>query len=270
MDAMAVYRGMDVGTTTPAAAELDGITCGGVDLTDAAEEFSVGAFQAAVRPFLADADRRGVAVVAAGGTGLYVRAVIDGLTIPGRHPEVRAELEAEPDTGLLHERLRGVDPVAAERTGPQNRRRIVRALEVTLGSGRPFSDYGPGLETYGAGRFSQVGLSLPRPLLDARIAARYRAQVEAGFVEEVRRLRETGIPLSRTARHALGYRELLAHLDGHCTLPEALAEAVRRTRRFARRQERWFRRDPRIRWLDVREDPLEVLPAVLETFDRCI
>ena len=269
MDAMAVYRGMDVGTATPEADELAGIVCGGLDLVDPGEDFSVGAYQAAVRPQLASADQRGVAVVAVGGTGLYVRAVVDELAIPGRFPEVRAQLEATSDTTVLYERLRERDPVAAERTGPQNRRRIIRALEVTVGSGRPFSSHGPGLESYGPSRFTQVGLRLPRPLLDARIAARYRAQLESGFLEEVRRLRDGGAPLSRTARHALGYRELLAHLDGAYSLDEALAEAVRRTRRFARRQERWFRRDPRIRWLDVREDPLEVLPAVLETFDRC-
>ena len=269
MDAMAVYRGMDIGTATPSASELAGVACGGIDLCDPGEDFSVAAYQAAVRPVLTDADRREVAMVAVGGTGLYARAVVDDLAIPGRFPEVRAALEAAADTAALYERLRDCDPVAAERTGPRNRRRIVRALEVTVGSGRPFSSYGPGLETYGPSRFAQVGLRLPRPLLDARIAERYEAQVEAGFLEEVRRLRDAGAPLSPTARHALGYRELLAHLDGSCSLPEALAEAVRRTRRFARRQERWFRRDPRIRWLDVREDPLEVLPAVLETFDRC-
>lgn len=269
MDAMAVYRGMDIGTTTPTATELAGLTCHGIDLVDPGQDFSVGAYQAAVRPALAGADRRGVAVVGAGGTGLYVRAVVDELTIPGRYPEVRAQLEAEPDTTVLYGRLRERDPAAAERTGSQNRRRIVRALEVTLGSGRPFSSFGPGLESYGASRFCQVGLRLPRRLLDARIADRYRAQLADGFLDEVRRLGDGPAPLSRTARHALGYRELLAHLAGRCSLEEAMEEAVRRTRRFARRQERWFRRDPRIRWLDVREDPLEVLPAVLETFDRC-
>lgn len=269
MDAMAVYRGMDVGTATPAAAELAGIPCGGLNLVDPDEDFSVGAYQAAVRPLLAAADRRGVAVVAVGGTGLYVRAVVDDLAIPGRFPEVRAQLEATVDTAALYERLRRCDPVAAGRIEPQNRRRIIRALEVTLGSDRPFSSYGPGLESYGSSRFSQVGLRLPRPLLDARIAARYRTQISSGFLEEVRRLRDAPAPLSATARHALGYRELLGYLDGDCSLEVALAEAVRRTRRFARRQERWFGRDPRIRWLDVGEDPLEVLPAVLETFDRC-
>lgn len=269
MDAMAVYRGMDIGTTTPTAAELGGITCHGVDLADPSDDFSVGAYQSAVRPVLADADRRGVAVVAVGGTGLYARAVIDDLTIPGRYPAVRAALEANDDTAALYERLRSRDPKAAERTGAQNRRRIIRALEVTLGSGRPFSAYGPGLETYGPSRYSQVGLRLARPLLDARIEARFRAQLQAGFVEEVRRLRSSGSALSTTARRALGYQELLAHLDGRCSLAEAMEEAGRRTRRFARRQERWFRRDPRIRWLDVREDPMEVLPALLETFDRC-
>lgn len=266
---MAVYRGMDVGTATPTPGELAGLACGGIDLVAPGEDFSVGAYQAAVRAMLAGADRRGVAIVAVGGTGLYVRAVVDDLTIPGRYPGVRSELEAEPDTAALYDRLRDRDPAAAERTGPQNRRRIVRALEVTLGSGRPFSSYGPGLENYGTSRFRQVGLRLPRPLLDARIADRYRDQLAGGFLEEVRRLRESTAPLSRTARHALGYRELLEHLEGRCSLSDALEGAIRRTRRFARRQERWFRRDPRIRWLDVREDPMEVLPALLETFDRC-
>ena len=269
MDAMAVYRGMDVGTTTPTVAELAGVACGGIDLVAPGEDFSVGAYQAAVRPLLAGADRRGVAVVAVGGTGLYVRVVVDDLAIPGRYPDVRAELEAEADTAALFERLRERDPAAAERTGPHNRRRIVRALEVTLGSGRPFSAYGPGLETYGPSRFTQAGLRLPRPLLDARIAERFGRQLDAGFLDEVRRLRDAPVPLSRTARHALGYRELLEHLEGRCSLAEAVEQAVRRTRRLARRQERWFRRDPRIRWLDVREDPLEVLPDLLETFDRC-
>ena len=269
MDAMAVYRGMDIGTGTPTAAETAEVPCGGIDLVGAECDYSVGAYQAAARTVLAGADGRGVAVIAVGGTGLYVRAVVDDLTIPGRYPAVRAELEAEADTAALHERLRRNDPVAAERTGPANRRRIVRALEVTLGSGRPFSSYGPGLLSYGPTRFTQVGLRLPRHLLDARIAERYRAQLAGGFLEEVRRLREAPAPLSATARQALGYRELLAHLDGRCSLTEATDEAVRRTRRFARRQERWFRRDPRIRWLDVRENPTEVLPALLELFDRC-
>ena len=269
MDAMAVYRHMDIGTATPTASELDGVACGGINLVEPTEDHSVGAYLAAARPLLTDADRRGVAVVAVGGTGLYVRAVVDDLTIPGRYPAVRTALEAEPDTAVLYRRLRCSDPAAAKRIDPANRRRIVRALEVTIGSGRPFSAFGPGLGAYGPSRFAQVGLRMPRRLLDARIAARYQQQLQAGFLAEVQRLHNRAEPLSATARHALGYRELLGYLEGRCSLDEALAEAVRRTCRFARRQERWFRRDPRIRWLDVGEDPLEALPAVLETFDEC-
>lgn len=268
MDAMAVYRGMDIGTGTPTAGEQADVRHHGIDLVDAATDYSVGAYLAAVRPVVDSHAVRGVSLVAVGGTGLYARAVVDDLEIPGAYPGVRAELEAEPDTAVLHERLRRCDPRAAERTGPVNRRRIIRALEVTVGSGRRFSSYGQGLDHYGPTLFTQVGLRLPRPLLDARIAERFGEQLEAGFLDEVRRLRDAPAPLSRTARHALGYRELLDHLDGRCSLAEAIDEAVRRTRRFARRQERWFRRDPRITWLDVKEDPREVFPALLESFER--
>lgn len=268
MDAMAVYRGMDIGTGKPTAGETSGVAYRGIDLVDAASDYSVGEYLAAVRPLVDTHVVRGVSLVAVGGTGLYARAVVDGLDIPGTYPEVRAELEAEPDTAVLYERLRRCDPVAAERTGAANRRRIIRALEVTVGGDREFSSYGQGLSRYGPTLFTQVGLRLSRPQLDARIAERYREQLDAGFLDEVRRLRDAPVPLSRTARQALGYRELLDHLDGRCSLAEAIEEAVRRTRRFARRQERWFRRDPRIRWLDVQEDPWEVFPALLEMFER--
>ena len=268
MDAMAVYRGMDIGTGKPTAEETSGVPHHGIDLVDASSDYSVGEYLAAVRPLVDTHIVRGVSLVAVGGTGLYARAVVDDLEIPGTYPEVRAELEAEPDTAVLHERLRRCDPRAAERTGAANRRRIIRALEVTVGGGRRFSSYGQGLSRYGPTLFTQVGLRLSRPRLDARIAERYREQLDSGFLDEVRRLRDAPLPPSRTARQALGYRELLDHLDGRCSLAEAIEEAVQRTRRFARRQERWFRRDPRIRWLDVQEDPWEVFPALLEIFER--
>ncbi|MCY3786253.1 MAG: tRNA (adenosine(37)-N6)-dimethylallyltransferase MiaA, partial [bacterium] len=268
MDAMAVYRGMDIGTGKPTAEEAAELPHHGIDLVDAASEYSVGEYLTAVRPLVQTHVARGASLVAVGGTGLYVRAVVDDLEIPGAYPAVRAELEAVPDTTVLYERLKGCDPLAAERTGPVNRRRIIRALEVTVGSGRRFSSYGQGLSRYGPTLFTQVGLRLARPLLDARIAERFGEQLDAGFLDEVRRLRDAPTPLSRTARCALGYRELLDHLEGRCSLAEATEEAVQRTRRFARRQERWFRRDPRITWLDVQEDPWEVFDDLMQIFER--
>jgi len=192
-----------------------------------------------------------------GGTGLYLRAVIDDLEIPDQYPELRAELEADADTAGHHRRLASLDPVAASRMEPNNRRRVIRALEVTLGSGRPFSSFGPGLETYPVTPFVQVALRWPRDELDRRIALRYERQIHDGFLAEVEALRVIGP--SRTAAQALGYRELVEHLEGSCTLDEALDAAIRRTCRFARRQERWFRRDPRIRWVDAPVDAGEVL-----------
>ena len=142
---------------------------------------------------------------------------------------------------------------------PSNRRRIVRALEVTIGSGQPFSSYGPGLGHYPATPFVQVGLRWDRDRLDERIAARYQRQMADGFLDEVRSLASQ--PISRTASQALGYKELLAHIRGEATLDDALELAIVRTRRFARRQERWFRRDPRIRWFDAPATPADVLSA---------
>ena len=152
---------------------------------------------------------------------------------------------------MLVARLRELDPVALSRIPPNNRRRVIRALEVTIGSGRPFSAAGPGLGVYPPTPFVMAGLRLGRDALAERIRARYRAQLDAGFLDEVRALAAVPGGPSRTAAEALGYRELLAHLRGECSLDDAVATAAARTRRFAVRQERWFRRDPRIRWFDV-------------------
>ena len=263
VDSMQVYRGMDVGTAKPTSAERAEVPHHLLDLVEPWEECSVAAFQAEARAVLADLAARGRRAVLVGGTGLYQRAVVDDLDIPGQHPEVRAELEAEPDTAALHRRLTDLDPVAAARMEPTNRRRIVRALEVGLGSGRPFSSYGPGLDAHPADAIPQVGVRLPAPVVADRIAARYRAQLDQGFLEEVDALLALDRPLSRTAGQALGYREMAAHLQGEVDLEEALDEAVRRTRRFARRQRAWFRRDPRIAWVDAEEDPAEVADAVV-------
>jgi tRNA dimethylallyltransferase len=254
VDSMQVYRGMDIGTAKPSPAERAEVRHHLLDLADPGEEFTVTRFQQAFRAALAGIDARGGRAVLVGGTGLYLRAAVDDLTIPGRFPPVRDELEAEPDTAALHARLQGLDPVAAARMEPGNRRRIVRALEVTLGSGAPFSSFGPGLDAYPPTRFRLIGVDLPSEVVAARIAARYGEQLAAGFVAEVRRLAADPRGLSRTARQALGYRELLSHVEDGVPLHEAVDLAVRRTRKFARRQRAWFRRDPRIEWLRA-DDP---------------
>ncbi|MEM9467342.1 MAG: tRNA (adenosine(37)-N6)-dimethylallyltransferase MiaA [Actinomycetota bacterium] len=257
IDSMQVYRGMNVGTATPTPAEQQAVRHHLIDLVDPDHRFTVSEFQATARAAIDEVRGRGNLPVLVGGTGLYLRAVIDDLEIPGEYPEARAELDREPDTEALHRRLVEADPVAAARMEPTNRRRVVRALEVTIGSGRPFSSFGPGLETYPPTSFVQVAIRWPRAEIDTRIAQRYEMQMAAGFLDEVRWLAEQNP--SRTAMQALGYRELLAHIAGETGLDEALESAITRTCQFARRQERWFRRDPRIAWVDAPVDPRQVL-----------
>jgi tRNA dimethylallyltransferase len=206
----------------------------------------VAEFQRAAVDVLADIERRGKRALLVGGTGLYVRAVVDGLEIPGQFPDARAEVAAEPDTAALHARLARLDPIAAARTTPSNRRRIERALEVTIGSGRPFSSFGPGLEAYPADAIAQVAVDVHLDALDARIAARVDAMLADGLLGEAAALLDRD--LSRTASRALGYEEAMAHLRGELTLDDVERETIRRTRRLARRQVRWFRRDPRVTW----------------------
>ena len=255
VDSMQVYRGMDLGTAKPTPAEQRAVPHHLLDLVDPADEFTVSEFQAAARAAIADIEARGRRPLLVGGTGLYLRAVVDDLVIPGQFPAVRTELEAEPDTAALHRRLHVLDPPAASRMEPSNRRRVVRALEVTLGSGRPFSSFGPGLDAYPVTAYDLVGLERPVEVLNERVAARYRDQVAAGFVDEVRALAAAPGGLGRTASQALGYAELLAVVRGELDLDEALELATVRTRRFARRQRSWFRRDPRITWFDLGADP---------------
>ncbi len=262
VDSMQVYRGMDIGTAKPTPAERAEVPHHLLDIADPWDDFDVASYQAAARAVIADLEVRGKRALLVGGTALYLRAVVDDLTLPGRYPDVRAELDADPDTEGLHARLASLDPVAAGRMEPTNRRRIVRALEVTLGSGRPFSDFGPGLDTHPPTPFHLVALRWDRRVLDERIAERYRRQMAEGFLDEVRRLVSGPRPMSRSASQALGYKELAAHLAGELSLDDALDLAVRRTRRFARRQERWMRRDPRIRWVEIERDPLAHLEEV--------
>ena len=261
IDSMQVYAGMNVGTAKPTLAEQAAVPHHLIDLVDPSEVFTVAAFQRSAKKVITDICARGAVPILVGGTGLYLRSVIDDLDIPPQFPDTRSVLDAELAAGTsietMYERLVELDPTAAERMEPNNERRILRALEVVLGSGRLFSSFGPGLETYPATPFVQVAIRWPRNELDQRIERRYADQMAAGFLDEVRWLRKTGP--SHTAAQALGYRELLAHLDGETTLDDALELAITRTRQFARRQERWFRRDPRIVWLDAPVDPADAM-----------
>jgi tRNA dimethylallyltransferase len=268
VDSMCVYRGMDIGTSKPDAEARRAVPHHLLDLVGPDEEFTLTQFQAAARAALDDIEARGHHALLVGGTGLYLRSVIDDLAIPGRYPEVAASLEADLDAGRvaaadLHARLAVLDPVGAARMEPTNRRRVVRALEVTLGAGRPFSEFGPGLEAYPSTGVPQVGLAVSPDEVDRRIAARFDAMVDAGLVDEVRALAARPGGLSRTARQALGYREILAHVEGGAPLDACLDDAVRRTRQFARRQASWFRRDPRIGWAAGPDEATALLSLAL-------
>lgn len=269
IDSMQVYRGMDIGTAKPTAVERAAVAHHLIDLVEPSDEFAVAEFQRAYRLVLDDLSARGARAILVGGTGLYHRAAIDDLDLPGEWPEVRARLEAEvTEVGpeALHARLASIDPAAAARMEPTNARRIVRALEVCEGSGRPFSSFGPGLDTYPPTPVTQIGLRWERSVQAERIERRVHQMMDDGLLDEVRRLTERG--LSRTAAQALGYKELLAHLDGSCSLDEAVELVIVRTRQFAVRQLRWFQRDPRVRWIDVEHDAVaEAAPTVLAALD---
>ena len=273
VDSMQVYRGLDIGTAKPTPEERAAVPHHLIDVVDAGDAWSVARFQAAAREAVADIDRRGNRALLVGGTGLYVQAVVDDLRFPGEDLGLRAELEAattEPGgVAAAHAELQAHDPVAAERIDPHNARRIVRALEVVRLTGRPFSSFGDQLTTFGPTAFPvcMVGVWLTRDVVAERISRRFAAMRDAGLVEEVRRVGSNGF--SRTARQAIGYKEVLAHLeDGEPSLDDAFDTAVRRTRSFARRQRMWFRRDPRITWFGAVEEPASLLPALLAVWGR--
>ncbi len=267
VDSMQVYRGMDIGTAKPSPAEQVEVRHHCIDLVDASAEFTVGDFKQAHDAAIVAIEARGSSALLVGGTGLYHRVVIDDFDLPGEFPDTRAELELEADTEALHRRLADLDPLAASRMEPGNRRRVVRALEVTVGSGRPFSSFGPGVDTYGDSPVVQIGLRRPRSIIAERVERRVHAMIDAGLVEEVTRLHASG--LSRSAGQALGYKEIVDHLEGRIGQDEAIDTIITRTRQFAVRQERWFRRDPRVRWIDVEHDPVaEVVPVVMEILTR--
>ena len=255
-DAMQVYRGMDIGTAKLPTGERRGIPHHLLDLLDVHEPATVAEFQGLARAVVEDCRGRGVTPVLVGGSALYTRAVLDRFDFPGTDPALRAGLEAElhrVGPAALHARLTEADPVAAARISPENSRRVVRALEVVELTGRPFTASLPARE-YVYEHTVQIGVRIPRPVLDDRIERRVRGMWDAGLVNEVRRLADAGLRQGRTASRALGYQQVLAHLDGRLSEQEAFDRTVTGTRRFARRQEAWFGKDERVSWVDW-DDP---------------
>jgi tRNA dimethylallyltransferase len=249
-DSMQLYRGMDIGTAKLTPAERAGIPHHLLGIWDVTEAAAVSEYQALARREITAIHGRGKIPILVGGSGLYVRAAIDELEFPGTDPDVRGRLEDElaaRGAPALHERLASADPAAAAAILPSNGRRIVRALEVMELSGRPFSAELPGFESRYPVR--QIGLTLPRAELDLRIDRRVATMWRGGLVGEVRALAARGLRDGRTASRALGYAQVLRFIDGEWTEEQAAAETAKATRRFARRQESWFRRDPRITWL---------------------
>ncbi|MFI1562400.1 tRNA (adenosine(37)-N6)-dimethylallyltransferase MiaA [Streptomyces sp. NPDC020490] len=260
-DSMQLYRGMDIGTAKLTPEERGGVPHHLLDVWEVTVTASVAEYQRLARARIDELLAEGRWPILVGGSGLYVRGAVDNLEFPGTDPEVRARLEEEltlRGSGALHARLAAADPEAAQAILPSNGRRIVRALEVIEITGRPFTANLPGHDSvYDT---VQIGVDVTRPELDERIARRVDRMWEAGLVEEVRTLEAQGLREGRTASRALGYQQVLAALAGECTLEEARAETVRATKRFARRQDSWFRRDPRVHWLSGAAADLMELP----------
>lgn len=266
-DSMQLYQGMDIGTAKEPESAWRGVPHHLLDIWPVTQAANVADYQKLARAAIDEITARGRIPILAGGSGLYVRAALDDLDFPGTDPAIRDRLEhelASDGAPALHARLARLDPAAAAAILASNGRRIVRALEVIEVSGRPFTATMP---SYGQNRPAvQLGLLLPRPELDQRIAARVDRMWHVGLEAEVRNLAAQGLRDGRTASRALGYQQVLRYLDGEWTLEEARLETIKATRRFARRQESWFRRDPRVRWLDASQPAGTLLAQALTQY----
>ena len=263
-DAMQVYRRMDIGTAKPTEEDQRLVVHYGVDVAEPSERYSVARFAEDVAAARKKISKANASELIVGGTGLYVTALVDGLSMPGDYPKIRAQLEANRDTEALYEQLSELDPEAVKKIDPNNRRRMIRALEVCLGSGKTFSSFGEGIGAYPPVDTVQIGIKWKREALRERIALRVHRMVEAGLVDEVRSVLNEPKGISDTARQALGYKEIIEHIERRWTLEEAIDATILRTQQFAVRQERWYRRDPRIQWVEVQNDPIaEVTPLVV-------
>lgn len=267
-DAMQVYRGMDIGTAKLPEAERRGIPHHLLDLLDVQQSISVADFQTEARAVIADLRSHGRTPVLVGGSALYTRALLDQFDFPGTDPEVRGRLEAElAEVGsrTLHDRLRAQDPQTAARLPVENGRRVVRALEVIELTGHPYTAFLPRLE-YADAHSVQIGVDIDRPTLDQRIEQRVDQMFAGGLVAEVERLLAGGFAQARTAAKAIGYAQVVAHLAGDLTLEQAREQTKTATRRFARRQDGWFRKDPRILW--IHHDAPDRLTRALEAVSQ--
>ena len=267
VDSMLVYRGMDIGTAKPTAAQRERVRHHLLDVAEPSERFTVARYQELARGLLPLVDRP----LLVGGSGLYFRAIVDGLAFPPEDAEVRRSLETELGVlgpARLHERLRWTDPAAAGKIDAPNARRTVRALEVAALTGEPFSSFAEPWTRYDPASVRAVGIRIDRAALAARSEARVHAMLDAGWLEEVAGLVARGFGGWLTASQAIGYAEFARHLDGRLSFDEAVDRTVRRTRELGRRQMTWFARDPRIRWIDAGAggamDVVDELGAALE------
>ncbi|AOP54200.1 tRNA (adenosine(37)-N6)-dimethylallyltransferase MiaA [Brevibacterium aurantiacum] len=260
-DSMQFYRGMDIGTAKLPVDQRRGITHHLIDILDVREEANVQTFQRQAREAIVDIRMRGKRPILVGGSGLYVRAATDLMEFPGTDPDVRARIESEveADRWGRHRHLQEIDPAAAAKITPNDSRRIVRALEVIELTGRPFSAQLPDYQAIEP--TIHLGLSVERKILHERIASRVEAMWEHGWVDEVRSLLERGLAEGRTASRAIGYAQIQQYLAGKLDRDDAQEQTTIRTRQFARRQDTWFRRDPRIVWIDATEGDHEANAA---------
>ena len=261
-DSMQVYRGMDIGTAKISFEERQGIPHHMLDVLDVNQDSTVAWYQIGAREVIDEIHSRGKSVVMVGGTGLYIKAVIDELNFPDTDPMVRHTINKEAEElgiDAMFARLEKLDPAAAIAIDRANLRRIIRALEVIEITGKPFTANLPREESIRYPDARQFGLVMDRELLSTRIDERVNTMFEEGFVEEVQKLMPAGLLEGRTAQRALGYSQIVSHLQGEVSLDAAIEETKRATRQYARRQETWFSRDARIKWISTRQPRLETI-----------
>ncbi|KGA17817.1 hypothetical protein GM50_10450 [freshwater metagenome] len=261
-DSMQVYRGMDIGTAKITVDERQGIRHHMLDVLDVNQDSTVAWYQSDARAAIDEIHSRGKNVVLVGGTGLYIKAVIDELNFPDTDPMVRHTLNKEAEElgiDAMFERLEKLDPAAALAIDRANLRRIIRALEVIEITGKPFTANLPRQESIRYPRARQFGLVMDRDDLSERIDVRVNSMFEQGLVSEVEKLISEGLLQGRTAQRALGYSQVISYLNNELSLDAAIEETKRATRQYARRQETWFSRDSRIKWIATRQNRLETI-----------